>query len=116
MLVHTPCSQRHAIREPDAALALLQRIPGIELQAFDSPVCCGAGGGYMLSQPQMADAVRQQTLDATAAMSPDILVTSNTGCAMHLAAGLRQSGSPVQVMHPVALLAGQLGLAVDRRR
>ena len=113
VLLHTPCSQRHAIGQPDAALALLQRIPGIDLRTFAEPSCCGAGGAYLLSQPEMADRLRQQTLDAIAATAPDILATSNTGCAMHLAAGLRQAGSPVQVLHPVELLARQLGLQTD---
>ena len=113
VLVHTPCSQRHAIRQPDAAIPLLQRIPGIDLLTLAAPPCCGAGGGYLLSQPEMADALRQQTLDSACALAPDILATSNTGCAMHLAAGLRRTGSPVRVMHPVELLARQLGIEMS---
>lgn len=113
VLLHTPCSQRHAIREPDAAVHLLQRIPGIALQTLDNPGCCGAGGGYLLSQPEMADTLRQETLAETTRIRPDFLATSNTGCAMHLAAGLRQAGSKVQVLHPVELLARQLGIRAD---
>ena len=38
----------------------------------------------------------------------DILVTSNPGCASFLAAGLREVGLAIEVMHPVTLLEKQL--------
>ncbi|HIP53643.1 MAG TPA: 4Fe-4S dicluster domain-containing protein [Chromatiales bacterium] len=108
--VHEPCTRRlidgHA---PDSLYPLLQRIPQIDLQPLaDNDICCGAAGTYMLSQPEMADALRDDKLAALRRAGPRILLTSNTGCALHLAAGIRAAGLEVEVMHPVELLDRQL--------
>ena len=108
VLVHTPCTQRHAIRQPDQAIPLLRHIPGIDLQPLPDKGCCGAAGSYLLSQPAMAEQLRAETLDAVASGDAAILATSNTGCALHLAAGLRRQGSAVEVLHPVQLFERQL--------
>ena len=46
-----------------------------------------------------------QQLDA------QILVTSNIGCALHLAAGLRAKNLSIEVIHPITLLAQQISQA-----
>jgi glycolate oxidase iron-sulfur subunit len=110
VLVHTPCTQRNVVKAPEATRRLLERIPGLRLEALDS-ACCGAAGSYFVTQPGMADALLEPKLEAARRASADILVSSNVGCAMHLAAGLRRAGLKVQVLHPVELLAQQLRAA-----
>ena len=63
----------------------------------------------MLTQPGIADAAREPLLDRAAELEPDLVVTSNVGCALHIAAGLRNRGLPLDVRHPVELIADQLG-------
>lgn len=107
--VHDPCTLTHVLRKDKAPHALLQRIPQIELIPLpDARRCCGAAGSYMLTEPAMADALRAEKISALAALKPDILVTSNIGCALHLRAGLAAAGLNIQVLHPVELLARQL--------
>jgi len=106
--LHTPCSLRYPLKGGDAARELLQLIPEIKLQILPDSGCCGAAGSYLLTQPEMADSLRQSTLGEVAAEKADILLTSNTGCAMHLAAGLRQAGAATEVLHPIELIARQL--------
>ncbi|HHH38416.1 MAG TPA: (Fe-S)-binding protein [Sedimenticola sp.] len=114
VLLHTPCSQRNILREPDAAGPLLQQIPELDLCRLPDGIgCCGAAGSYLLTQPAMADRLRRRTLEAVAGEHVEILVTSNTGCALHLAAGLEMTGSPVRVMHPVELFEQQLESEAD---
>jgi len=104
--VHLPCSARDAGLATDHIAGLLARIPGTRLQTLDPGLgCCGAAGTYLLHHPATADALRGTTLDAIAASGVDVLVTANTGCAMHLRAGLAERGLAVRVAHPVELLA-----------
>jgi glycolate oxidase iron-sulfur subunit len=107
VLLHTPCTLRNVVKQPDVVRKLLARIPGLEVESFDS-ACCGAAGSYFLTQPGMADALLEPKLQRARASRPDAVVSSNVGCAMHLAAGLRRDGVTARVAHPLELLAAQL--------
>lgn len=107
--IHLPCSLNHVLCHGDAPAKLLSKIPGIEIVALpDNRDCCGAAGDYMLRHPEIADDLRDQKLRHLDEIQPDILVSSNVGCAMHIAAGLRDVGLKIEVIHPVSLLARQL--------
>ena len=62
----------------------------------------------MLTQPVMANALLKDKLEHLQRLAPDLLATSNIGCALHLGAGLRAQDLGVTVLHPVALIAQQL--------
>lgn len=108
LAVHLPCTQRNVTGGGDAISALLKKIPQAEVLPLDlEHGCCGAAGTYFVSQPEMADRLLEHKLDALAALRPDYLLSSNIGCTLHLAAGLRRRGLTVPVLHPLTLLARQ---------
>lgn len=110
--VHEPCSQRNLLQDAGAAYDLLRRIPGvIPVPLPENAVCCGAAGTHLLSHPALGRELLAPKLTHLRALGVDLLVTTNTGCALHLAAGVREAGLPLQVLHPVELLARQLGEA-----
>jgi glycolate oxidase iron-sulfur subunit len=106
VLVHTPCTQRNVVKAPDTARRLLERIPRLRVELLDG-ACCGAAGSYFVTQPEMADALLEPKLEAARRARPRWVVSSNVGCAMHLAAGLRRAGLTARVLHPLELLARQ---------
>jgi glycolate oxidase iron-sulfur subunit len=107
--IHDPCSLRNTIGTADAPYQLLRRIPDITLIALPgNALCCGAGGINLLTQPEMADGLRASKLGALRDCQAEILITSNTSCALHLAAGIREAGLDIEVLHPVELLSRQL--------
>ncbi len=107
--VHDPCSLTHVLRQHAQPYALLRKIPDIELVCLpDRARCCGAAGSYMLTHPTQADTLRDEKLVGIEQLGAQILVTSNIGCALHLAAGLREKNLSIEVMHPITLLARQL--------
>lgn len=108
--VHEPCLSRNALHDQDAAYALLRRIPGATIMALaGNDQCCGAAGIYALTQPEMAGKLLRDKIDAIKTSGARTIATSNPGCAMHLAFGLRAEGWKVEVLHPVTLVARQMG-------
>lgn len=107
--VHDPCSLRNVVQAAGSPYRLLERIPEINL--FPLPgndFCCGAGGINMLTQAEMADELLAKKLKALEESGAKFLVTSNTSCSLHIAAGIRRSGWDIEVLHPVELLARQI--------
>ena len=107
--VHDPCTLTNVLRQENKPYALLAKIPGAEIMALpENKLCCGAAGTYHLTQTPIAEQLRAPKIDHLRRLAPDILVTSNPGCATFLAAGLREAGLAIEVMHPVVLLEKQL--------
>ncbi len=101
-----PCHLLHGQRIADAPRALMRQIPGVEL--VDLPGhsdCCGAAGIYNLTQRRMASRLQDRKIEALRRTRPDVLATGNPGCLMQIAAGVRRARLPVEVLHPIDLLA-----------
>ncbi len=106
--IHLPCTQRHCLNVTGIQ-TLLSRIPQLRPVVINPEGgCCGAAGAYMLTQPELSDRLRDAQVERIAASGARLLVTSNIGCALQLAAGLRQRGVTLTPMHPATLLALQL--------
>jgi glycolate oxidase iron-sulfur subunit len=65
----------------------------------DGQRCCGSAGTYSILQPELSAELLRSKLAALEAGRPDIIVTANIGCLMHL-----RSGSATPVRHWVELL------------
>lgn len=104
--VHIPCSLKNVLGTEQAVLDLLKQIPELELRILPDEQCCGAAGIYFITHRKTADLLRQPVIDQIEQIAPDYLLSSNIGCALHLAKGLGKK--PLQVLHPVSLLAQQL--------
>src|SRR5579859_2400894 len=114
-LVQTPCTLRNVLKTGASVPELLQRIPKLQVDSLPASLgCCGAAGSYMLTQAEQADAFAAEFAEAIAQRKPDVLVSSNVGCALHLAAALKRRGLDIPVMHPVEILAKQLPEALYR--
>ena len=63
----------------------------------------------MLTQPDMANRLLDDKLAAIASTRAVLLATSNIGCSLHIAQGLRGQHKQVQVLHPISIMAKQMG-------
>ncbi|MFV1996622.1 MAG: glycolate oxidase subunit GlcF [Acidiferrobacterales bacterium] len=96
---HPPCTLQHGLRLGGKVEALLGKL-GYQLTPFEEPhLCCGSAGTYSILQPDIATQLRQRKLNAMQKGQPDVLVTANIGCQVHL-----QSGTRIPVKHWVELL------------
>ncbi len=102
VVLHVPCSQQYPGPGGGPLESLLEAIPGLTWRGLESDFgCCGAAGSYMLRERRMAGRLLQPLLDEIRLRAVDCVVSTNVGCALHIAAGL-DDATPVR--HPVSLL------------
>ncbi|HTU70899.1 MAG TPA: (Fe-S)-binding protein [Candidatus Baltobacteraceae bacterium] len=100
-----PCHLVHAQRVSAAPRRLLAKIPGLRLiEMAESALCCGSAGIYNLTEPEMASRLQARKTANIKATGADIVATANPGCALQVAAGLREAGLRAEVKHIVELL------------
>jgi glycolate oxidase iron-sulfur subunit len=81
---HCPCTLQHAQKLGGAVESILQRL-GFDLTAVpDAHLCCGSAGTYSITQPELAERLRNNKLDALESGKPEMIVTANIGCQTHL--------------------------------
>lgn len=114
--VATPLKQRVALHTPctapnDRSLELLHRIPAIQVVELpENELCCGAAGSYLFTQPDLSTRLGQTKIRHLKESGAQILVTSNTGCALQFRRLIREAALDVEVLHPAELIARQLPL------
>tara|TARA_B110000503_G_scaffold29431_1_gene47188 strand:- start:1846 stop:3072 length:1227 start_codon:yes stop_codon:yes gene_type:complete len=98
--VHCPCTQQHAMQLPYKVKALLDEL-GLDTAATENDhLCCGSAGTYSLLQPDLSHQLRNQKLKDLSVDKPQLIVTANIGCQLHLA-----GAGDVPVKHWLELLA-----------
>jgi len=111
--VHEPCSQRNQLKLSSIG-PLLENIPEANIINLDNNhQCCGAGGANLIMQNDSSIQLKQLKTDAISRQNPDILVTTNYGCALHIASGLQENLSQdkqIEILHPVSLLVRSASL------
>ena len=84
-------------RQPRQLLGRVMAEPPRELR--DGDLCCGSAGVYNLTQPEMAEVLLRQKVQAIAESGAEVVVSGNPGCLAQLRAGLARAGLPVRCLH-----------------
>jgi glycolate oxidase iron-sulfur subunit len=102
---HAACHLAHAQKTGSACRDLLATVPGLEvLPLEEAEHCCGSAGIFNLTHPIMSASVLARKIDHLVNSGADAVVTTNPGCLLQLAAGLRKQGLAMRVMHLAELL------------
>src|SRR5688572_4168630 len=102
---HDACHLRHAQRIRSEPRQLLAAIPGLRLiELADPDQCCGSAGVYNLLQPDSAREIGLRKVDAVIAAAPELLVSANPGCTLHIQSLLRERGHSIRTAHPIEVL------------
>jgi len=96
---HPPCSLQHGQKLKGLVEEILVRL-GYDLAPVnESHLCCGSAGTYSILQPGLSQQLRERKLGHLQAGDPELIVSANIGCQMHL-----QSGTQLRVAHWIELL------------
>ncbi len=80
-----------------ASLTLLKSIPGLRVVEFgEGEQCCGFGGTFSVSFPIISAAMGNLKLDQVRAAQPDVFVSGDVSCMMHLGSLAAKEGKPIK--------------------
>jgi glycolate oxidase iron-sulfur subunit len=103
---HESCHLKHGQKVSDAPREVLRAVPGLQLiELTEADWCCGSAGIYNITQPEMSMQLLDRKMSHVRATGAKIVATGNPGCAIQIAHGGQRADVPVQVVHPVSLLA-----------
>ena len=99
------CHGQKVVNQPRAVLAAIPGLRVIELN--ESNWCCGSAGVYSITQPEQSAKLLDRKLDNIEQTDAGAVATSNPGCHLQLAFGLRNRVQSMcrTVTQPVSLLA-----------
>jgi glycolate oxidase iron-sulfur subunit len=100
---HPPCTLQHAQQLNGRVESLLEAAGFDLVKIRDKHLCCGSAGTYSILQANLANQIRERKLYALLAEKPEMIVTANIGCQMHL-----QAGTDLPVKHWIELFAAEI--------
>jgi L-lactate dehydrogenase complex protein LldE len=96
---HRNCHNRGTGSEA-ASLTLLESIEGATVLPFgEAEQCCGFGGTFSVAFPHISSGMGTLKLDHIRAVNPDVLVSGDMSCMMHLGGLAEREGKPVKTQH-----------------
>lgn len=108
LALHRSCHSR-GTRFGEAALTLLGSIEGVRIvELGEAEQCCGFGGTFSVTFPNVSEGIGTLKLDHVLAASPDALVSADMGCLMHLQGLARKGGRALRTLHVVQVLRDAL--------
>ena len=99
------CHLANVQKVRDAPRNLLKAIQGIDFcEMKESNICCGAGGTYMITEPEMSKGILANKMKNIIDSGADTIATANPGCFMQLENGIREAGLDLEVKYVTDLL------------
>lgn len=103
---HDSCHMLRLLGERESPRAII-RETGVELvEMADTNVCCGFGGAFSITFPEVSGALGEQKARNAAETGADEVVACDLSCLMHIVGRGRRVGVPLRARHIADLLAG----------
>ena len=106
---HRSCHSR-GTAYADGALTLLRSIEGVDVvEIGEGEQCCGFGGTFSVAFPHVSRAMGTLKIDHVLAAAPDVLVSGDSSCLMHVSGLAERAGRPLRALHLAQVLRDALG-------
>ena len=116
---HDACHMARGLGLTAEPRALLAQVAGLELvemveidgsvkpTGLAEPWCCGFGGAFAVKQSAISGAMLNEKIRRIEAVDVDTVITSDSGCILHMNGGLQRQNKPIRVLHYTEILRGQ---------
>lgn len=105
---HQSCHTR-GTASGEAAMTLLRSVVGLKLVEFgEGEQCCGFGGTFSVSFPNISSAMGNLKLEHVRAAQPDVFVSGDMSCMMHMGGLAAKEGKPIKTAHLAQVLRDAL--------
>lgn len=102
--IHNSCHTRETKTGP-AMRMLLESIEGLEIVDFNQgEQCCGFGGTFSVSFPHISGEMGTVKLDHLLEREPDLLVSADMSCLMHLGGLAEKKRRSIETRHAIQVL------------
>jgi glycolate oxidase iron-sulfur subunit len=101
---HDPCHAKRKLKITKEPRELLKSLPGRSLVELKEKRCCGHGGLFSLSHPELSQKILDHPLSDLDHSGAEVLTTSCMACLMQLKLGVQRTGRNVQVKHWAELM------------
>lgn len=106
--LHRSCHSR-GTKTGEAAMTLLSSITGLNLTPFgEGEQCCGFGGTFSVGFPYISASMGDLKLEHIRRAQPDVLVSVDMSCLMHLGGLAAKEGQPIKTQHVAQILRDAL--------
>jgi L-lactate dehydrogenase complex protein LldE len=103
---HDSCHMLRLLGERSSPRQVMAGIAGLEVREMaEREVCCGFGGTFSLSFPEVSGRLGEEKARNAAATGADELVACDLSCLLHIAGRARRTGIALRARHLAELLA-----------
>ncbi len=103
---HDSCHLNRSMGVVKEPRAILRTLPGVQYEeAVEANRCCGGAGTFNLRHGELSMKILGRKMDNVKATGADTIAVGCPSCRMQLSYGAKKNNVPVDVLHPVELLA-----------
>jgi len=107
---HASCHLLRGMKVHRQPLALLAKVPGVELVPLaEEQECCGFGGLFSIKYPEISAVMMERKVQNIAASGAQYVVGCDLSCLLNINGGLHRHKVPVKGVHLAQVLAGKVG-------
>lgn len=111
VVLHTSCSARREMGSLTTGVAVLSKLPGVQLQIQDhESECCGFGGTFSVKHPAVSAAMAEDKLAAIRSTGCEQFVSADCGCLLNLNHTLEKQGDSLRGIHLASLIKQSLAV------
>jgi glycolate oxidase iron-sulfur subunit len=102
---HDPCHAKRKLKITQEPRELLRSLPGLSLVELKGNLCCGHGGLFNLSHPDLSQKILEHPLTELDNTGAEVITTSCMACLMQFKSGVQRTGRKIKVKHWAELMA-----------